>query len=393
MAAAREDGSVAVRLVALDALAVPCPDRAAQAELLAGLADAGVSAPSTDWHVGGHALAALASVDGRLARSRLSAWAAHPNLFARAWAATAASRVGEASTLRALAMDDHPNVRTEALRGLAGVLGRGADADLVAALAKGDDNQLLLTVAELLEGTPDRAAAAEAATGALDRISEPRWETLRDARLALLDLLETVGDTAWVARVQPYLDDYDSAVAARAARVLHSWTGGSWVDVPQGATPLPLPTEEELRTMETATVALHMTRGGVIEIRLLPWQAPTNAVRFLRLAAAGTLNGLTFHRWAPNFVIQGGSPGANEYAGHGAYTRDEVALAENWRGTVGLSTRGRDTGDGQIYVNLVDNVRLDHDYTVFGVVVSGMGAVDAILEGDVIERAVVYSRR
>jgi peptidyl-prolyl cis-trans isomerase B (cyclophilin B) len=54
-----------------------------------------------------------------------------------------------------------------------------------------------------------------------------------------------------------------------------------------------------------------------------------------------------------------------------------------------VSTRGRDTGDGQIYVNLVDNVRLDHDYTILGTVVGGLDVVDAVREGDVIERAEV----
>ena len=58
-------------------------------------------------------------------------------------------------------------------------------------------------------------------------------------------------------------------------------------------------------------------------------------------------------------------------------------------GTVGISTRGRDTGDAQIFVNLVDSPRLDHIYTVFAEVVSGMDVVDAILEGDVIERVEV----
>ena len=58
---------------------------------------------------------------------------------------------------------------------------------------------------------------------------------------------------------------------------------------------------------------------------------------------------------------------------------------------MGLSTRGRDTGDGQIYVNLVDNLRLDHDYTILGVVTAGMDAADHVLEGDVIERAVIRS--
>jgi cyclophilin family peptidyl-prolyl cis-trans isomerase len=66
-----------------------------------------------------------------------------------------------------------------------------------------------------------------------------------------------------------------------------------------------------------------------------------------------------------------------------------VGRAVHWRGTVGISTRGHDTGDGQIFVNLVDNVRLDHTYTIVGSVVEGMEAVDGVLEGAVIERAEV----
>ena len=66
--------------------------------------------------------------------------------------------------------------------------------------------------------------------------------------------------------------------------------------------------------------------------------------------------------------------------------RDEVGLWPHVRGAVGISTRGRDTGDAQIFIDLVDNPRLDHDYTVFAQVLNGMDIVDAILEGDVIER-------
>ena len=112
----------------------------------------------------------------------------------------------------------------------------------------------------------------------------------------------------------------------------------------------------------------------------------------MSLARAGYFDGLTFHRWAPNFVIQGGSPGANEYQGDGPYTRDEVG-GSHWRGTVGLSTRGHDTADSQIFINLVDNVRLDYDYTVFGVVSEGLDVVDAVFEGAVIERAEVRGGR
>jgi cyclophilin family peptidyl-prolyl cis-trans isomerase len=106
--------------------------------------------------------------------------------------------------------------------------------------------------------------------------------------------------------------------------------------------------------------------------------------RFLKLVNVDRYyEGLTIHRIVPNFVIQAGSPGANEYAGHKDYMRDEIGL-KNTRGTVGLSTRGRNTADAQFFINLVDNRRLDGDYTVFGhVLPADMPVVDRIQEGDV----------
>ena len=66
--------------------------------------------------------------------------------------------------------------------------------------------------------------------------------------------------------------------------------------------------------------------------------------------------------------------------------RDEIGLAAHTRGAVGLSTRGRDTGDAQIFINLVDNPRLDFEYTVFGYVnPDDMDTVDGIAEGDAID--------
>lgn len=73
----------------------------------------------------------------------------------------------------------------------------------------------------------------------------------------------------------------------------------------------------------------------------------------------------------------------NEYVGTDDFLRDELGLAHHERGTLGVSTRGRDTGDAQWFINLVDNYRLDHDYTVFARITSGMDVVDRILEGDV----------
>ena len=126
--------------------------------------------------------------------------------------------------------------------------------------------------------------------------------------------------------------------------------------------------------------------AGTFDLALLTAEAPATVLRFVKLAEAGYYNGLTFHRVVPNFVIQGGSPGASEYLGDAAYMSDEVGLWPHVRGAVGISTRGRDTGDAQFFVNLVDNPRFNHEYTVFGQVLNGIDVIDRVLEGDVIER-------
>jgi cyclophilin family peptidyl-prolyl cis-trans isomerase len=114
-----------------------------------------------------------------------------------------------------------------------------------------------------------------------------------------------------------------------------------------------------------------------------PAAAPITVDRFLELVSMDHYyDGLTIHRVVPNFVIQGGGPGANEYSGHKDYMRDEIG-AWNVRGTVGLSTRGRNTADAQFFINLVDNPRLDPDYTIFAsVLAADMAVVDRIQEGD-----------
>ncbi len=136
-------------------------------------------------------------------------------------------------------------------------------------------------------------------------------------------------------------------------------------------------------------VQVALAGGGSFDLALFTDEAPATVARIVRLIRAGYYDGLSIHRIVPNFVIQGGSPGANEYMGDGPFMRDEPGLESNLRGTVGISTRGRDTGDAQLYINTCDNDRLDFDYCVFARVTSGMDVVDRILEGDVIERIFV----
>jgi cyclophilin family peptidyl-prolyl cis-trans isomerase len=130
--------------------------------------------------------------------------------------------------------------------------------------------------------------------------------------------------------------------------------------------------------------------GGAFVVRLRGDMAPIMASRILALVRRGYYDGLSWHRVEHDFVIQGGSPGDNEYVGDRVYLRDELGTLPHPRGTVGMSTRGHDTGDAQWFVNLRDNPRLQGDYTVFAEVVDGIEVVDGVLEGDRIARIEVW---
>lgn len=123
-------------------------------------------------------------------------------------------------------------------------------------------------------------------------------------------------------------------------------------------------------------------------MRLHAQLAPTAVARLVDQVRAGEWNGRTLHRVEPGFVVQGGSPAANEYAGAAAHTRDEFSSLSNVRGSVGISTRGPDTGDGQIYVNLVDNPRLDFAFTVIGSF-GDVPTLDELVEGELIVSAAI----
>ena len=376
-----------VRLVALEALARQCPVVDAQRNALRSAASELPEESSARWQPAARALLSLARVDEGAAAALLPRFSAHASPFVRTYAALAAGAIEDAETLRVLAADPSPNVRTAALEALFAAEGHRIDNLLIDQLGE-EDPQLLMTVARLLAGSTGRTTVAAPMIVAFERLSAARRETWRDPRRALLERIAELGDSSLAARLRPFLADYDPLVAGDVATLLDAWTGEAHQGEPVPLPRAPPPSAADLAALERTSVALLMQGGGTIVIDLLPDLAPRNVWRFVSLARAGYFDGLAFHRWAPNFVIQGGSPGANEYQGDGPYTRDEVG-GSHWRGTVGVSTRGHDTGDGQIFINLVDNVRLDHDYTVFGVVSEGLDVVDAVLEGAVIERAEV----
>jgi cyclophilin family peptidyl-prolyl cis-trans isomerase len=372
-----------VAIQAVDLLTPACPEKDDVAKRLASIAStlgtAGASA-----HLAAHALASLAAMSRDAARPMLAGAAQHPEWHVRAAAARAASAAGDEDTLVRLAGDKAAVVQEAALAGLA-AMKSAALADAAIATLQSADHHVVRTAANVLAATPARDRAVPALLAALDRVTKTGADTSRDPRAAILRRLQELGTAELAPKLQPYVRDFDRTIAAQAADVIAKWSGDR--PSPQPATrPAEQATATELAKLPTRLV-LDMAEGGRVEIELFPDVAPLTVARVARLAARGYYNGLTFHRIALNFVVQGGSPGASEYVGDARYMRDEIGLLSHERGTVGISTRGRDTGDAQLFINLVDSPRLDYDYTVFGRVVGGMDVVDRMLEGAVIKSA------
>ncbi|HEX6693839.1 MAG TPA: peptidylprolyl isomerase, partial [Longimicrobiales bacterium] len=395
----RSEREVHVRLAAIELMAGPCSADAATIAYLDSVAGR-LRSDGTGWHAPARALLTLAAKDPAAAARRLPLFVAYGNPFVRTHAAAAAGILRDIPSLRILAGDRSPNVRTAAVQGLARTTGHAADSIYTAQLAL-DDSQLLMAAAAALNDSMGYAAGAvvvdstryrptmRGALDALDRVTKLRSETSRDGRMALLTLIGSLPAAAAgppVDRLTPYLRDFDEVIAAKAADLIGAWTGTRPQPAPQPLSEsVRIPTFAEAQRIARATYVLELATGDTLALRLFPFEAPVNAARFAQQAADGWFDGLTLHRVEPSFVVQGGSPGANEYAGARLFSRDELARP-NWRGTIGLSTRGHDTGDSQIYFNAIDNVRLDPSYTVFGELLDAAAAADDILEGTVIRR-------
>jgi cyclophilin family peptidyl-prolyl cis-trans isomerase/HEAT repeat protein len=372
-----KDPSIPVALVAIDTLGDQCRDDVNVTDRLTVEAR---TPPANHWYRESHALVALAKrASGRAFIPLLGSHQQHQTGQVRMYAARAAAITNEVSALERLAFDREDNVREATLAPLRRLKGDDAEPYFVAALARGD-YQLLRAAANELKGATPTPQLAAGLLDALRRVTADRKETSRDTRLALLERLQEIGAPDQAGSLVPLLRDFDIPVAQLAAVVLQKWTGNAQEIDPQLLPRPALPTTAEL---STGPARVKLKSGKVFHIRLRGDVAPLTVARFVRLATAGYYNGLTFHRVVPNFVIQGGSPGANEYAGDSLYMRDEISDHSHERGTVGVSTRGRDTGDAQFFINLVDNPRLDFEYTIFGDA-SPLDVVDDIVEGDAI---------
>lgn len=385
---ATADADAMVALTAIDALARTCADMTTIVSGLGASADQLLTPEGRrEWHRPARALHALARLVPDEATRRLAGSAQHPVWQVRATIATAAGLVNDQATLRTLARDRDPNVQTAVIEAMVRVKHPDLTRTAIAALSSAD-HQLVRAAAGALEG-----AASEAATTALfealKRLTALGSDTSRDPRVAIVTRLAQMIGPARVGELADWTGDWDTAVRAAAVRAFTT-AGVAVPDKPrQFRYPLQ-PTAAELAAALGAQEAdIVLADGQRITLTLLPDQAPVTVARFVKRARAGDYNNLTFHRVVFNFVVQGLSPGANEYVGDYRFMRDETGLERHARGAVGISTRGYDTGDTQIFFDLIDVPRLNHDYTVFAHVKSGMQYVDAMLEGAQVSRVII----
>ena len=257
-----------------------------------------------------------------------------------------------------------------------------ADADpaILDALER-TDVQLLRTAAGFLKDSPQSDRNYKALMGALTRLTKEGKETSRDARMMILEAIAIQGSTRNANELTPFLKDFDPKIAQKTADVVGKWTGKA-----PGSRARSLSPRLAAGIQGPEPVRIGPDVGG----RSIPHghDAGRGSRHRRPLFEAGAegqvLRRLTIHRVVPNFVLQGGSPNANEYSGAREFMRDEIS-GNNRRGTVGLSTRGRNTADAQFFINLIDNTRLNGDYTVFARIPDeDLSVVDRIQEGDVI---------
>lgn len=137
------------------------------------------------------------------------------------------------------------------------------------------------------------------------------------------------------------------------------------------------------RAPDRYDVRVETTKGPFVIQVTRAW-APLGADRFYHLVRSGYFDDTRFSRVVPNFIAQFGVSGDSATNARWA-TRtfpDDSVRQSNVRGTIGFAMTGPDKRTTQLYINLVDNSRLDaQGFSPIGRVTQGMDVVDRLYSG------------
>lgn len=150
------------------------------------------------------------------------------------------------------------------------------------------------------------------------------------------------------------------------------------------------PPEMEIDTDKTYRVTMD-TGKGVIKIDLYPDHAPKTVNNFVFLVRQGFYDGVSFHRVIPDFVVQGGDPTGTGSGGPGYRFEDELVgnPLKHETGVISMANAGPDTNGSQFFITYWPQPHLDGNHTVFGRVIECQDIVNAIQQGDVMNKVTV----
>ena len=140
--------------------------------------------------------------------------------------------------------------------------------------------------------------------------------------------------------------------------------------------------------MKVATIE---TSKGTIRLQLHDDRTPNTVANFEKLAGDGFYNGLAFHRVIDKFMVQTGCPEGTGTGGPGYTFEDEFddSLKHDSPGTLSMANAGPNTNGSQFFITHIATPHLDGKHSVFGVVLEGQDVVDAITQGDKMEKVSV----
>jgi len=124
------------------------------------------------------------------------------------------------------------------------------------------------------------------------------------------------------------------------------------------------------------TATMH-TSSGTIVFDLFPSEAPKTVNNFVFLAREGYYDGVVFHRIIKGFMIQSGDPTGTGTGGPGYSFEDEPVTRDYVAGTLAMANSGPNTNGSQFFV-MHERGNLPKNYTIFGLVVQGIGVVETL---------------
>ena len=147
-------------------------------------------------------------------------------------------------------------------------------------------------------------------------------------------------------------------------------------------------------TAELPIIQIETDRGD-ITIELFEDDAPNTVASIISLAEQGFYDNLNFHRVLPDFMIQGGCPEGTGTGGPGYRFGDECMpnRRHDGPGVLSMANAGPGTNGSQFFITHSAQPHLDGKHTVFGRVTDGIDTVNAIQQGDGMNRMVVLQKR